>query len=805
MPAKLVEFSAIYVSERIRRDKWSVSTVRPAFPRDAPPIPPGKSISVVGDSEPDDFQIGLTYRFYGTWHLENKFGPQFKYKTFVLAQPHGRSGVIRYLQQCKGIGFATAEKLWSSFAGDAVRILRESPDVAVAAVNSPYLNERVAESAAAQLQQMSALEAVTIEMTDLVDGRGFPKTMIREAINRFGNRSVELLRRNPYLSQLFRGVGFKKADAFYLDLGHPPEKLKRQAYCLSYEVLRQSDQAGHVWIPLEEAVQSLHASIGGAKIEPDKAVALAVRGKVMALHCDTHGRKWAADYRRAAAERYCAHALVQAFYETASGSRIEWPSLDRKEFKPLTPHQREKLQAVIGEDRNNPICILGGSPGSGKTFTLSCLANALIAMYGRSQVLISTPTGKAAVRCRQALVANGVDDIVPRTIHSTLRVESAEGEWNFVHREGNPLQCRFWIVDESSMLDTALFRSVLAARNRGTAILFVGDVEQLPPVGYGAPLRDMIAAGIPYGELTEIHRNAGTIIRACKAIREGKPFETDDTIDLKAEAPKNLILCPVPKAAAPAKVLSLLRMLREQSPFDSIWDSVVCVAVNKRSSLSRKTLNPQIQVQENLNGDTITGTPFRVNDKVIQLENTFYPLRDEPDLKVPCFNGEFGRVLAVQERETTIEFSDPQRIVKVSRYSSKKTNGNNSEHGQNGQDENEKETEADTDTGCKADLGFAVTVHKMQGSSAPVVIVCLDEYPGASGQYGICDRSWLYTAISRAEKMCFLVGRMETARAICSRRFIWRRKTRMVELIQEYAAEFGVELAIQPVGIEDLF
>jgi exodeoxyribonuclease V alpha subunit len=330
------------------------------------------------------------------------------------------------------------------------------------------------------------------------------------------------------------------------------------------------------------------------------------------------------------------------------------------------------------------------------------------------------------------------------------------------------------------MVGVSLMRSLLAARARGTGVLFVGDVEQLPPVEYGAPLRDFIAAGLPYGELTEIHRNAGTIVRACKAIREGRPFEVDEVADLQSQSPKNLVLIPASKTTAPLKVLAMLRTIRDESPFDAVWETMTCVAVNKKSTLSRKSLNPQIQAELNPTGEVTVGTPFRVGDKVIQLENQFLQLDGfvSEESKVLCCNGEFAKVVEVHPKKLIVVFSEPTRRIVVPRGTKEKDESNEDDGGE--------------DTGCKMDLGSAITVHKAQGSGCPVVIVCLDEYPGASGPYGVCDRSWLYTAISRAEKLCILVGNMATARTICGRRFVWRRKTFMVELLREMAEKVGV-------------
>jgi hypothetical protein len=493
-------------------------------------------------------------------------------------------------------------------------------------------------------------------------------------------------------------------------------------------------------------------------------------------------------------------------------SAVAWPAPDDPAFgeiagKTPTAHQlAEYAKATAG-----PIGILSGRPGTGKSFLLVRLVKALIAQHGRDQVRVAAPTGKAAQRVREVMQEAGVSGVEPTTIHRCLGVASAEDGWSFVHNEQNPLACRFLIVEEASMLGLGLFRSVLAALAKGTGLLLVGDVNQLPPVEFGAPLRDMIAAGLPYGEFTQIHRNSGLIVKTCSAICDGLPWEPAEKIDLKASDPVNLCLIPAGKHQAPAKVMQLVQQLRDQSPWDAVWDIQVLVAVNKRSPLARVQLNRQLQDLLNPSGAATQGCPFRVQDKVIQLKNSFIPSAVEShktewaadqDTKHLVANGEIGRVvwIAPDGKRIVVRFPSPDRTVMVFRGAA--SNGGANGNGGDGDDDK-------PETGCDLDLAYAVTVHKSQGSQWPIIIYCLDEYPGASGQYGVCDRAHLYTGISRAQKACFLVGMKHVADSICSKRFIWKRKTFMVELLKEYAAKAGVELRTprEPGGpsIESLF
>jgi exodeoxyribonuclease V alpha subunit len=473
---------------------------------------------------------------------------------------------------------------------------------------------------------------------------------------------------------------------------------------------------------------------------------------------------------------------------------IEWPYIGGHMFAELTDHQREEL----GKALSGPVAILGGRPGTGKSFTLVRLVRAILAEHGEC-VKVMAPTGKAAQRVKELMAEADLGSVRPTTIHSGLGVEAVDtGGWTFKHDEHLPLNARFVIIEEASMLGTGLFSSLLRAIPHNCGLLLVGDTNQLPPVEYGAPLRDMIAAMFPYGELREIHRNAGTIVRVCSAIVDQEPWEPDDEIDLDAERPKNLVLESCRGPIAWTRIIGLLERARDEGERDPVWDVQVVVAVNKKSPLSRTILNKRLQDFLNPAGpDDDPKLPFRLGDKVIQLKNAFIPYaiaqenRQErrtewkaDKLKALVANGEIGRVIHVEPTKTVVQFLSDSKPVIVFRAAGK---------------EKDKEEEGDgkdngTTTGCDLDLAYAVTCHKLQGSQAPVVIVCLDEHPGATGTYGVCDRAWLYTAISRAQEVCYLVGLQQTAHLMCQRVFIGRRKTFMVERLRQEAAAEGLLL-----------
>ena len=451
-----------------------------------------------------------------------------------------------------------------------------------------------------------------------------------------------------------------------------------------------------------------------------------------------------------------------------------WP--DPSSLPDLSDHQRERYAAATGS--GGCLAILGGRPGTGKTFSLARILSKVPA--GRSAV--AAPTGKAAVRITESLRRAGVADIRATTIHSLLGPNRDEdsGEWSFEHDETNPLPLDWIFVDEASMCDTALLGSLLAARAPGCRVMLIGDVNQLSPVGHGAPLRDLIAAGLPYGELTEIRRNAGRIVRCCHGIVDRHQFEPSPGLDLAAESPENLIHVERSEPAAQIETLkTMLEKFRSGATIadrsvDPIWDCQILVPVNDKSPLARRRLNAILRGFLNPGGEEVAGNPFRMGDKIVNEKNGWLPVNrsssmpifaGEKDGKLYVANGEQGRVEAVFPRYTVARLWLPDRIIRIP-------------HGDSYQDE-DGETQS---TGCQWDLAYALSVHKSQGSQWPVVIVLADAYPGARM---LCDRCWIYTALSRAEMMAVTVGQREVIDGMCGKSHIWARKTFLKETIQE--------------------
>lgn len=489
-----------------------------------------------------------------------------------------------------------------------------------------------------------------------------------------------------------------------------------------------------------------------------------------------------------------------------------WPHLS--DIQGVSDHQR----ATIAKCFTGQVGILAGTPGTGKTYSAGAIIKAIVESVGEaideSSIGICAPTGKAAVRCTSAMQGYDID-LEATTVHRMLQVQGnghVDGDWNFFYNRDNYLPYQYIVIDEGSMLGTNLARDLFSAIDPEARVLLIGDPYQLPPVDHGAPLRDFIAAGLPYGELTEIRRNSGAIVEACREIKNGRGYRPQRIIQGSSQPKPNLrhIETYSPKQSFDA----ICRLIDNAPPgVDKVWDIQILVPLNSKSELSRKKLNAHLQEMLNPNGARVAKEAggvhrFRVNDKVICLSNCMLPLVDSPELsavrsiatrepteldrKTSVFtddepsdpeikefvaNGEIGRVTRVEPRFMHVQFDSPSRKVLVPFGGKSSSDDGDSD---SDSDDADDQDSAKGSAGSKFDLAYAITVHKAQGSQAKVVIVVSDETGGARQ---VCCREWWYTAISRAEKLCFTVGSLQTINHDCQRVALVNRKTFLRELI----------------------
>ena len=456
-----------------------------------------------------------------------------------------------------------------------------------------------------------------------------------------------------------------------------------------------------------------------------------------------------------------------------------WP--DVATIPGISDHQREQLAVAT----KRPLGILTGGPGTGKTRTAAGIVAAIVQQYGAGSVACCAPTGKAAVVATAAMARMGLS-IQSTTSHRLLGVQrnGHDGKgWGFIHGPGMPLPFRFLVIDEPSMLGTPLGSSIFSAIAPGTHILLVGDPYQLPPVEHGAPLRDMISAGIPTGKLTEIWRNDGGIVRACRLMKEGRGYQPSERIDVANGHNLRHYEC-----RSAEQSLDVVRSLYRKAPpgVDRFADIQVLCTVREKSPLSVDCVNRMMQEFLLPDAERIDGIRFRVGDKVICTTNAMLALLDDEGNEIPdpfytgsgkpepkrdfVANGEIGRVIRLREKEMHVAIDAPKRTVKVGVIRSKSR---------------KQEDEEQASKLSDFDLAYGITIHKSQGSSWKCPIVLIDDYNGAN--FVAC-RELYYTGVSRTELLGFTIGRMDTINRHLQRVSLASRKTFLEEQLKGVAA-----------------
>jgi exodeoxyribonuclease V alpha subunit len=737
------------------------------------------------DGSGDGLAVGIAYRFLGRWDSHPKYGHQFAFSTYVKDTPHTRAGVVKYLMdEAPNVGRRRADQLWEAFGPEAVAVLRSDPGRVVAA---GILTEAAAQEASEALAGAAALERTKIDLFSLFAGRGFPGKLIQSCIDEWGARAAASIRRDAFtlLTKDMPGCGFRRSDRLYIDLGGRPDRLKRQMLC-AWNALRE-DGTGDTWVRRGAAVEAIQRQCAGAAIDPDRAIMLGLRSGWLARRETPAGVFWLAEWGQAEAERRVADNVRRLL----GSAVLRWPTLPEPAAPPaLTDHQRDKAAVAL----SRPLGILAGTPGTGKTFAAAAIIREVVGRYGTGNVAVVAPTGKAAVRCTAAMNRYGLD-VAATTIHRRLEIGRGgrDGKgWEFKRNRDNPLPQRFVVVDEVSMLDTSLAASLLEACADGTHVLLVGDPYQLPPVGHGAPLRDLIAAGVPCGELEEIRRNSGTIVEACAEIKRGKRFQTVERFD--PDAGHNLRHVELIEPAACVEALrALLRQFRASRKFDPIWDVQILTALNIKSDLARVPLNKMLQAELNPDGKSVEPNPFRLGDKIICLKNSWMQGVElkttraagdapaDPDSYVDAYsssnghaeplqhflaNGDVGKVMAVGAKVTVASFPLPDRLIRIPMRKVEEDR----EAGEDGAEVK--------GAGSDFALAYAITVHKAQGSEWPVAVVMIDRQAGR-----VACREHHYTAISRAQRLCVLIGPRAVADQQCRVMSLPRRKTFLKELL----------------------
>jgi len=642
-------------------------------------------------------EIGAGIRARGRFEKHPRFGDQFRVIDYETVRPAGVAALERYLaSEIQGIGPRLARRIAEHFGDRLGEVLDNEPE-RVREVSG--VGRAVASRVAAAWRDASGLR----ELTVFLRGHGIAAAHARKIHKEYGKDSLEIIRRDPYvLARTIHGIGFRTADTVAEKIGIPRNSLARARAAILYLLERMADE-GHVYTPREYLEAQFR---GGLEIDADLVPeALGELGQSGDVVCEPAGEHTAVylvrlhDAEIEVAKRLralsAARPMSRAVAERALASAI-------RAAKPaLSAEQVSALKFALASG----VTVITGGPGTGKTTLLRSLLAALD--EAGLKPALAAPTGRAARRLQEA---TGRD---AKTIHRLLEYAPESG--GFVRGEEFPLRTNYLVVDESSMMDIELASSVLKALMPNCSLLLVGDRDQLPSVGPGSVLKDVIASGlVPVVELREVYRQARESLIVANAHR----LNHGQLPDIANDPDGDFFFF---ERSAPEDVLATVKQLVQQRLVGrfGIRDSrdIQVLTPMNRGALGTHALNRELQDLLNPSGPEIRAgeRALREGDRVIQLRN---------DYDKGVFNGSIGRILAIDQQRgrITVAFEETHAEYDLSELD-------------------------------EVGLAYAISVHKSQGSQYPAVVM-----PVHPSHYLMLRRNLLYTAITRAERVCVLVG-----------------------------------------------
>jgi exodeoxyribonuclease V alpha subunit len=639
----------------------------------------------------------------GRWVQDRQFGLQFRAELLRSTAPTTREGIEKYLASgmIKGIGPAYAGKLVAKF-GEKIFDIIENFSSRLEEVDGIGPERR------RRIKAAWAEQKIIRDIMVFLHSSGVSSSRAVRIYKTYGENAIESVRANPYvLAKDIRGIGFRTADQIAQKIGIPHDSLLRACAGLSH-VLSEATGRGHCALPVEllkdEATKLL--------VVPQTVLETALErtlnhGELIREIVGGEDLIFLPLLKKAEegiAARFRKLGALKASYPAIDFSKaLSW--YEQRSNQRLADSQKTALKQAL----ENRVLIITGGPGVGKT----TLVNAILMILRAKKVScqICAPTGRAAKRLSETTRQEA------KTIHRLLEVDPVKG--TFLRNETNPLPCELLVVDETSMVDVSLMHHLLRALPLHSNLLLVGDVDQLPSVGPGTVLRNLIDSQVaPVVRLTEVFRQASgsRIITNSHRINQGllpELLERDKDSDFYFIERND-----------PEKILNaVVEMVKDRIPakfnLDPIRDIQVLSPMN-RGSLGVRELNVRLQTELNParpNEPVVEkfGWQFRVRDKVIQTEN---------DYDKAVFNGDIGQVVQINsdEQEMTVLFDERKVIYQFGELD-------------------------------EIALAYAITIHKSQGSEFPAVVV-----PLATQQFMMLQRNLIYTGITRGKKLVVLIG-----------------------------------------------
>ena len=692
------------------------------------------------------------------------YGDQIQVESYELKAPEDTASMERYLGSgaIRGVGTALAARIVRRFKADTFRIIEEEPE-RLAEVKG--ISEKMAQAISEQMESKKEMRQAMMFLQEY----GISMSLALKIYNEYGSRMYSIIKENPYrLADDIQGVGFKMADEIAQKVGIFTDSDFRIRSGIYYTLL-QSVANGHTYLPQEELLASASELLHVDPAVMEKHLTdLQMEKKIVVKVNEEKLLKPEEDDSTPASR----HVYASQYYYTELNTARMLHDLNLRGAEPET-EIRKKLEKICEEERiepdelqiravveavNSGLLIITGGPGTGKTTTI----NTIIRYFEQEEmeILLAAPTGRAAKRMTEA---TGYE---ARTIHRLLELTGVPSDdkdtsgMHFERNEENPLDADAIIIDEMSMVDIYLMHALLRAVNPGTRLILVGDTNQLPSVGPGNVLRDLIASGaFDVVQLTRIFRQAAEsdIIVNAHRINDGERIplgkRSKDFLFIRREQPDAIIS-------------AMLTLVREKLPnyvHADMFDIQImtpmrkgALGVERLNTILQSFLNPQDPSKPE---KEVGGTIYRVGDKVMQIKNNYqieWETRNRYGIPVDSgagvFNGDIGIIREINTfaEELTVEFDEG----KVVDYSFKQLE--------------------------ELELAYAITIHKSQGSEYPAVVI-----PVYSGPRMLMTRNLIYTAVTRARACVCLVGIPEMLQAMVDNEVEQRRYTGLKIRIQE--------------------
>ena len=703
-----------------------------------PPLTPGE-------------QVLLT----GSWVEHPQYGRQFRCTGCQIRKPASLLGIERFLSSglIRGVGEATARLLVKSFGEDTLDAMTD--------VDRLKKLRGISEKRARMIAVSFAEQYGVRKNMIFLQSYGISPALAMKIAKAYGERTEAVMRENPYrMIDDVDGAGFLTADRIAQSMGIARDSGFRLRYGLKYLLQEASVSAGHTYLPREMLLSRAAELLGSTKdvLEPHLDALLLSRELVLSQvggeDCVFLGSLY---YCETETAMRLLRILAMAPGKDDGGALRSIRDYERKNGITFSALQRQAVQAAVEKG----VLVITGGPGTGKTTIINCILS-LLSPEGK--VLLAAPTGRAAKRMSEATGEEA------RTIHRLL--EYSGEEQRFLRNQDNPLKCACVIVDEMSMVDIYLMRSLLRALRGGTRLILVGDADQLPSVGAGNVLRDILASGaVPSVRLTDIYRQSAESMIVMNAHRinqgempvlnrKGSDFFFDRRLN-RDEAAKTIVSLCGTRLPAYLNLKDGMHGIQVMAPARKGPCGVI--ALNR---LLQETFNPERPHRPQIVfGDQV----FRPGDKVMHVKNDYQLAwtTDSGEKGEGVFNGDVGFVTEVDQEDhtLTVRYDDEKNVT----Y----------EYGQLEE----------------LELAYCISVHKSQGSEFPAVVM-----PVTGGPRMLLTRNLFYTALTRARQLVVLVGSERVIEEMVANNYITVRYTALKERILEQSG--AVQTPVFPEGFD---